>query len=64
MGNVQQADRSKAISNLFNEIESEHPSKSTEWLLQMTADTWNVRYGEDIDASDVITALSEIHSDD
>lgn len=64
MGDVQQGNRSEAINNLFNEVEAEHPEKSTEWLLQMIADTWNVRYGEDIDASDVVTALSEMHPDD
>lgn len=47
------------ICEIFDELEQQNPSKSTEWLLCMTADKYNIRCFALIDNSDVAGALCD-----
>lgn len=46
------------IREVFEEVEEDFPSKSTEWLFQMTCDRFMERYHKEIDHGDIAWALA------
>lgn len=49
----------KRIGECWDEAETIGPDKSTEWLMQMTCDLFEQRYGRSIDHGDVAEALGQ-----
>lgn len=48
------------INDIWDEVETDFPDKSTEWLMSFVCDVYFQRYGSEIDHGDVAGALCEM----
>ena len=49
--------RRQQIAAVFDDMETSHPNKSTEWLIAMTCDVFENDFGHRINNTDVCEAL-------